>query len=165
MDLTQRRGGGGRVLETLEARLPAWTKFARHPPLDEGPAHRRRVGLKLRQFLGVFLRQGVGDGGQDLRHLHQRPLQPAECGPQFRGVAFALHADSQHALARQARGQPANGGADPRISRDPSAPCVLIVFRHAHKVGAAPAKGQPSPDRRLPTDVPRMVLRRNVRFS
>src|SRR3546814_8200583 len=47
------RGGGRRlVLEGLEPRLPAGAELAAHTALHEGPAHRRRVGLELAQFLG-----------------------------------------------------------------------------------------------------------------
>ena len=38
----------------------------------------RRVGLKLGQFLGEFGREQIGDGGEHLRHLHQRTLEPAQ---------------------------------------------------------------------------------------
>ena len=49
----------------------------------------RRVGLELGQLLGVFGRQSVGNGGQDLRHLHQRPFEAAEGELQDLGIAFA----------------------------------------------------------------------------
>src|SRR3546814_4466471 len=80
------RGGGRRlVLEGLEPRLPAGAELAAHTALHEGPAHRRRVGLELAQFLGVLARQGIGNGGEDLRRLHQRPLEAAERRLQLRG--------------------------------------------------------------------------------
>ena len=55
-----------------------------------------RVGLKLREFLGVFRRQRVGDGGEELRHLHQRALQPAEDRPQILRVRRAVGLDAEH---------------------------------------------------------------------
>ena len=49
-----------------------------HPPPDEGRAHGRRIGLELLQFGGVFGRQQIRHGGQQLRHLHDRALQAAQ---------------------------------------------------------------------------------------
>ncbi|WP_370540551.1 hypothetical protein, partial [Azospirillum sp. INR13] len=138
MDLTQRRGGGGRVLETLEARLPAWTKFARHPPLDEGPAHRRRVGLKLRQFLGVFLRQGVGMVDRICATFISGPFSPpsaARSSAAWRSRSTRI--PSTRSPARRAASPPT--AVPTRAYRATRPPCVLIVFRHAHKVVRPPA--------------------------
>ena len=51
---------------------------AHHPPLDEGPAHRRRFALQLLQFGGVFRRQQIGNGRHQLGDLHQRTFEIAE---------------------------------------------------------------------------------------
>src|SRR3546814_14330834 len=68
------RGGGRRlVLEGLEPRLPARAELAAHTALHEGPAHRRRVGLALAQFLGGLARRGIGDRGADPRRPIARP--------------------------------------------------------------------------------------------
>ena len=86
---------------SANSRLPVGAEFARHAAADEVPAHRRRVGLQLREFGGVFRRQCVGHSGEELRHLHQRPLQAAEDGAQVLGVAGAVGLDAEHALARR----------------------------------------------------------------
>ena len=126
MHLAQARRRGGLMLEAGEALLPVGPEFARHAPLDEGPAHGRRIGLKLRQLGDIFLGQRVGNGGHDLGHLHQRPLQPAERRGQLGGVTVAVDLHAQIALTRQPRGKPAHGGAHPRIAADP--PGEIVVF-------------------------------------
>ena len=85
VDLAEQDGGG--LLEFGETSAPAGAQFGRHAVLDEGPAHRRRVGLKRTQFFDIFIRQAVGNGGEQLRHLHQRPLKPAERTPQLGCIA------------------------------------------------------------------------------
>ena len=54
--------------------------------LDEHRSHRRRVGLQLGKFTGIFGRQRFGNGREQLRHLHDRPLEAAEGAGQFRGI-------------------------------------------------------------------------------
>ncbi len=118
MDLAERGGGRGVAIEPPETALPAWAQLGRHAPLDERPAHRRRVGLELAELGGIFLGQRVGDGGEDLRHLHQRPLEPAERRPELGGMDVAVDLEPEIALAGQARGQPAHRAADPGIAPD-----------------------------------------------
>ncbi len=72
MHLPERSGGRRLVLEGLEALLPVRPELRTHAAADEGPAHRRRRRLQLLQLEGVFGRQHVGDGGGELRHLHDR---------------------------------------------------------------------------------------------
>ena len=81
-------GGGGRRLqiEGAEPALPVRTELRLHPPLDEGRAHGRRLALQLLQLGGVFGRDQVRNGGEKLRHLHDRPLQAAERLGQHRRV-------------------------------------------------------------------------------
>ncbi len=84
--LTERGGGGRLVLEFGEFRLPIGTKLRAHSPFDEGPAHRRRFALQLGELGDIFLRQRVRDGGQKLRHLHDRAFQPAKCRRKLGGI-------------------------------------------------------------------------------
>ncbi len=95
------------AVERAEPALPSRPQFAGHPAFDKGPAHRRRVGLKLLQFLDIFLRQGIGNGRQDLRHLHQRPLQAAKRLFQVLGMFAFVEVHAEIARA----GEP---GADTR---------------------------------------------------
>ena len=73
MDLAKR----GRVccfaLKARKTALPIGPQFGAHPPLDKGPAHGGRIGLKRCKLFGVFRGQEVGNGGQYLGHLHQWP--------------------------------------------------------------------------------------------
>ena len=114
MHLTETGRGGGFVAEAGELRLPVGAEFACHATAHEIPAHRRGVGLELREFRGVFGGKRVGHGGQELRHLHQRTLQAAQDGAQVLGVRGAVGLDAEHALARNARGDTAHGAGGPR---------------------------------------------------
>ena len=109
MHLTETGRGGGLVSETGELRLPVGTEFACHATAHEIPAHRRGVGLEVREFRGVLGGQRVGHGGQELRHLHQRALQAAQDGAQILGVRGAVGLDAEHTLARNACGDAAHG--------------------------------------------------------
>ncbi len=64
VNLAERGGTRRLALEALEALLPIRAELARHAALDEGPAHRRRVGLELHKLVDVFLGQRVGDRGE-----------------------------------------------------------------------------------------------------
>ena len=73
--------------------------------------------LQLRQLGGVFRRQRVGNGGDELRHLHDRALQAAERGRKLHRVAAAVEIEAEQPRARDARGNAADIGADPRVAR------------------------------------------------
>ena len=88
--LAERGGGRRMMLEALEFLLPAGAELGLHAALDEGPAHRRRLALQLDQLVGVFRRQRVGNGGEQLRHLHDRPFQPAERRGERERIAAAV---------------------------------------------------------------------------
>jgi hypothetical protein len=64
VDLAQRRGRRRLGLEAGETLTPVAAHLAGHAALDKGPAHGRRVGLKLGQLGGIFTGQRVGNGGQ-----------------------------------------------------------------------------------------------------
>jgi hypothetical protein len=89
------RGGRRRVfVKTRELGFPILTKLGAHAPLHERPAHRRRVRLQLSKFFRVSLRQQIGNSGEQLRHLHQRPLRAPQSLAQStceRGLICAHH--------------------------------------------------------------------------
>ena len=85
--LAQRRRGRRLQRELGEALGPVRPELRHHAPADERLAHRRRVALQLGELGRVLGGQGVGDGGDELRHLHQRPLQAAQRLLQLGGVA------------------------------------------------------------------------------
>ena len=104
-------------------------ELGRHAPAHEGPAHGRRVGLQLRQLAGIFRRQRVGDGGEQLGRLHQRALQPAQRRLQLGRMLVAVEAPAEIALARELGRQPADRGADPGVAAEPAASESPLVGR------------------------------------
>ena len=59
VDLAERRGALRLAAEIGEFRLPVGAELTGHAAAGEQPAHRRRVGLQLRQFAGIFAGQGM----------------------------------------------------------------------------------------------------------
>jgi len=131
MNLTERSGKRGLLVEAAELALPIWPQLARHAPAHEGPAHGRCVGLELGELAGIFRRQRVGNRGQKLRRLHQRPLQPAQRTLEVGRVLAAIERQTKIALARQLGGQAADGSTDASIAAEPSAETVAFVVCHA----------------------------------
>ena len=91
------------MLEACELLLPVGAKLGLHAALDEGPAHRRRLALQLGQFGDVFRRQRLRDGGEKLRHLHDRAFQPAQRRGELGGILGAVEIDAEKARACHAR--------------------------------------------------------------
>src|SRR5271170_5749421 len=123
------------MLEVCEPALPAGAELSVHPPLDEGPAHRRRVALQLLQLGGVFRRQEIGDGRHELGDLHQWALEIAEHGGERARLAGAIGLAAQKPPSRIARGDAAYIRPDPRIARRTGGEAVLFAvgafgFRH-----------------------------------
>ena len=139
MHLAQRGGARRFVLEALEALLPILAELARHAALDERPAHRRRVRLQRGELARVFLRQRVGDGGEKLRHLHQRTFDAAERARQLGRMFRPVDLDAEIALAGEARGKAAHRGRDPRIAPDAAREAVVVghgsLFSPTPRVG------------------------------
>ena len=130
MDLSQRGGERGLLLELGELRLPVGSQLARHAPAHEGPAHRRCVGLQLRQLARIFGRQGIGNGGDELGGLHQRALQATQRRLQVRRMLVAIEREAEIALPRQLGGQPTDRGADPGVAAQPAAEGIAFVLCH-----------------------------------
>ena len=134
--LAERRRPRRDVFEFGEALLPIGPQFRRHAPLDEQPAHGRRVGLQMPEFRGVFRRQGVGHGGEELRHLHQRPLDAAERGAQLRRVAGPVELEAEIARPGKANGEPADRGRDLGVAAEaPGQPRILPSARLGGSLG------------------------------
>src|SRR5690606_17625230 len=96
-----RRSCGRFTLKAIEALLPTGTEFSTHPPSHEGPAHGRSIGLKLTQLLRILARQGIGNGGKNLRGVHQRPLEATESRLQRGGMSPAIDPASENPSSRQ----------------------------------------------------------------
>ena len=126
MDLTQRSRRRRAHVEVGEPIAPVRPQLRRHPAGHKGWAHRRGVGLQLRQFARVFGRQRLRDGGQHLGDLHHRPLEAAERSSQVgrgsRGRTFA----TDQAAAGRADGDTADLRPHPRIAAESSAAGVLF---------------------------------------
>ena len=130
MHLAERRGERGLLVEAGEPRLPVRPELGRHATTHKGPAHRWRVGLQLGELAGIFRRQRVGNGGEQLRCLHQRAFQAAKSAAQFRRVFVAVEVPAEVALAGEPRGQPTDRGADPGVVAEPPAQRWTFVIRH-----------------------------------
>ena len=109
MDLAQRRGERGLLVE-LARTSPASPAPARSPC---GGARRASpsagaLACSCASSRGIFRRQRVGDGGDELRRLHQRPLQAAQRRLQLGRVLVAVELAAEIALAGQPRRQAAD---------------------------------------------------------
>ena len=89
------------------------------------------MALQLGELLGIFRGQQIGDGGHELRHLHQRTLERAE------RVAKQLRLRLEVALRRhQAAGgdtgnRRSHAGADAGIARQLAGEARLVAPAHA----------------------------------
>ncbi len=131
MHLAERGGRRGLMAEARELRLPVGTEFRRHAPPHEGPAHGRGLALQLTELGDIFRRQRLGDGGEQLRHLHDRPLQAAERGGQRRGILVAGGIEPKQPPPGDARGDAADIGADGRIAGGAGGEPVLFAVGRA----------------------------------
>src|SRR5262245_7543419 len=118
------------VLEARELGLPVGTEFGAHATLDEGPAHGRRLALQLGELSRVFGGQHIGDGGHELRHLHDRAFEAAECSREFHGIAPAIERDAEEARPGKARGNASDIGADTGIARGAGGEAILFAIVH-----------------------------------
>src|SRR5262245_51708227 len=128
--LAKRRRSRRMVLEVGELGLPVVAELGAHAAFDEGPAHWRRLALQLGKLGGVFGRQRIRDGGEELRDLHDRPFEAAERYSQFRGVAVTVEVEPEQACARKARRYAADIGADAGIAGGAGGEAVLFLISH-----------------------------------
>ena len=129
-----KRGRRNRLArKTLDLALPVGAKFCNHAAAREQPSHGRRIRLKAGQLVGIFRRQGVGDGGQDLRHLHDRALQPAKCVAKIGGMFGPVDLEPEIPLAGHARGKPGHRRRHPRIAADAATDAAIVVRCHQER--------------------------------
>ena len=126
VDLAERGRRRRRPVEGAEALLPVGPELGLHPPLDEGGPHRRRRRLELLQFGGVFGRQEVRHGRDELGELHQRPFEATERRRQIGGVPLVAEIAAEEPGARHLRGDAADIGADPGVARQAAGEAVLF---------------------------------------
>ena len=127
--LAERGRGGGLEVEGAEAVLPVEAELGRHAAAHEGGPHGRGLVLQLGELLGIFGRDRVRDGGQELRHLHQRALEAAERLRERRrvgGVAVAAEEPRPRHPGRDA----ADVGADAGVAGRAGGESVLFVIGH-----------------------------------
>ena len=129
VNLPERRRSRRLMLETAVFRLPVGAEFGLHPPLDERPAHRRRIGLQLAEFGGIFRRHRVGDGRDDLRNLHDRTLEPAQRRAQLRRARRLVVAAAKQPRRAHLRRETKPGAADTGITRQAAAEGIGICHR------------------------------------
>src|SRR5581483_1629460 len=84
-------------------------------------------------------------GGQQLRRLHQRPLQPAQRRLQFGGVLVAVECEAEIALAGQARRETADRGADPGVAAEPPAQPVPLISHQSFSSSSTKPEITPRP--------------------
>ncbi len=116
MHLSQRRCARRLALEALEPALPIRPEFARHAAAHERPAHRRRVGLQSQQLADIFLGQRLGDRREQLRDLHQRPLDAAQRRLQIGRMPLAIDRHAEIALGPEPCPKPRHRAANLHIA-------------------------------------------------
>ena len=131
MHLPQRGGGRRLGFEARKARLPVGPELTAHAAADEGPPHRRRRRLELRQLGREFARQEARDGGEKLRHLHHWSLEPAEQAAKLACKIVAPGPAPTRTIKRQSHAQRSRRAADACITSDASAP-VIAAIGHLH---------------------------------
>ena len=134
VNLAERGRRGGREVEFGEFLAPMRAQFRLHAPPHESRAHRRRVRLQAHQFLSIFGGQSLGNGREQLRDLHHRPLhRPKRLGERARVVA---RPGPRQAACAHLCGEGACIDAEPRIA--PGARRKSIGFIVACHTGASP---------------------------
>ena len=116
VDLAERRRGRRLCAELVELAAPVRAKLRRHAPLYEGPPHRRRIALQLGKLHGVFGGQRIRNGGEKLRHLHERSLETAESGSQFGRIGATVELPPHQPCAGDLCRNATDIGPDPRIA-------------------------------------------------
>ena len=147
MHLAERGRRGRMMLEARDLALPVGPELRHHAPLDETPAHGGRLALQLGELGGVFGRQRIRDGGDELRHFHDRALEAAERGRKLDGALAAVEIHAEEARAGETRRHPAHIGADPRIAGGAGGKAIGFAIGHRQPYG--PASRAPNEDLRL----------------
>ena len=130
MNLAERSSRSRVMLEARELLLPAGAELRAHAALDEGPAHGRRLALQLHQLGCVFRRQGIGDGGHELGHLHDRALEAPERRRELGRVLAAVEREPEQPRPGEARGDAAHIGPDARVAGGAGGETVGFAIGH-----------------------------------
>ena len=134
MHLPERGRSRRLALEAREAALPVRPKLRRHAPSHERPSHGRRLALELAELGGIFGRQRLRNGGEQLRHLHDRALEPAKRRGKSRGLTVAVWIEPEQARAGDARRHAADIGADAPIALHAGGQAIAFFVRgHWHQ--------------------------------
>src|SRR5262245_46698911 len=80
MHLAEGSGSSRMMIEFRKFRLPIGPEFRAHATSDKSPSHGRCRALQLDQLIGIFGRERIGNGGEQLRHLHDRTFQATQRG-------------------------------------------------------------------------------------
>jgi len=134
MDLAERCGGGGSEIEGAEPALPLRSQLRLHAPLHEGRPHGRCLALELLQLGGIFRRDEVRDGRQELRHLHDRALEPAERLRQHRRVGRIARIAPEQPRTCHAGRDPAHIGTHAGIAGGTRGEAVRFAVGIGHDV-------------------------------
>ena len=86
------------------------------------------LACNVHQFADIFVGQRVGDRGEQLRDLHQRPLDAAQRRLEVGRVPLAVDRHAQIALGPEPRPEPRHRRPDPRIA--PGAAGKTVVVGH-----------------------------------
>jgi len=128
MHLPERGGGRRLILERGKALAPLRPQLRLHAPAHEAGTHRRRLRLELGELARVLRRKRFGNGGQELRHLHERTLEPAQRRGELRGLRAVIALDAEEPLARDLRRHRADVGADPDVARRARREAIVFVM-------------------------------------
>src|SRR5262249_59267727 len=90
---------------------------------------------QLDQLIGVLRRERVGNGGEQLRHLHDRTFQPAQRGGELECVRRTVKRHAEKPSAGKTRGGAAQLRADLGVA--PGAGREAIFFAVFHGANAA----------------------------
>src|SRR5215468_5335026 len=99
------------MLEACEPALPIRPKLSRHAPAYEWPAHGRRLTLQLTELCRIFGGQGFRNRGKQLRHFHDRALEPAERSGERGRLPVAVWVEPEQPGARDSSRHAADIGA------------------------------------------------------
>ena len=132
VDLAQGRGCGRIEIEGAETLTPFGSEFGLHAPFHERCAHGRRFALQLLQLGCIFRRHQIRNGGEQLRHLHDRTFQATQRLRQRGRIRCVLSVPIEKPRAGHPRRHAAHIGADPGIARRTRGKSVRFAIGSGH---------------------------------
>ena len=138
MHLAERGGGGGMMLEARETCFcQSAPELGRHAPLDEGPAHRRRLALQLhaaRRRIPAAAASGMV--AMSWATFMIGPLRPPSAAASSIAFLPRSSAEAEQPRAGDARRDAAHIGADARIARGAGGEAVGFAVGHGSMLSA-----------------------------